>query len=59
MGLIVQRDHGDHRSRYEVACDVDRDLARKLMRPRGRRCSLFCGDTGCRDKGCLNPDGGR
>lgn len=57
MGLFVKRDKDDHRSRYEVACDVDRDLAQKLLKPRGQRCSLFCGDVECRDRGCQNPGG--
>jgi hypothetical protein len=54
MGLIIKRDKGDKRTPYEVACDIDEDLARKLLKPRGKRCSLFCGDVECREKGCQN-----
>ena len=51
MALVFRRDKDDRRSRYEVACDVEEDLARKLTR--GKRCSFFCGDVECRDKGCM------
>lgn len=51
MALIFQRDKDDRRSRYEIACDVEEDLARKITR--GKRCSFFCGDVECRDQGCM------
>lgn len=54
MGLIFNRDKDDNRSRYEVACDVEEDLAKKLTR--GKRCSFFCGDVECRENGCMRSD---
>lgn len=53
MGLFIKRDKDDSRSRRQVVEDIDADLAKRLTG--GRKCSLVCGDTQCRDSGgCIN-----
>jgi hypothetical protein len=47
MALFIRRDKDDKRSTYEVLCDIDADLAKKIG-----KCTLFCGDVECK-QGCM------